>query len=443
MTGSSTPTADRPLLLGLLTDVSGSMATSIQNDSRPGRSRMDSLRKSLDDLIDKAARLCVEGVGGDVSPRMRLFAYGFGFGGPLAFFLGGGKSVQDLLAIGDSEGSAVGIDELARNWQLYRDHIGSLVPKMAGDTPMAEAFKVAETRFDRELERRPYGGSPILFVVSDGVPTDTSQQDVMAQARRLKRKGITIVSCLLTDADITEPRRLYGAPVDQWPDGARLMFECASELPSRSPFDAYLVENRWTVEHGCRLFTQVNTSALLEEFSKIVLSPLDAGNGGLGDRHDSAVRVFVTYSHADSRYLERDSLLGYLSTLEREGVAFFTDREIAQGDLWNDRIMSAISETDIVLALVSQSFLNSRYCQEVEIASFLSMRGKRGTQILPVILSPCDWRSHEWLSKTQALPRDGKTVELDLRGRGKRDQLFLEVLTSLRSAAQAVRGRPT
>lgn len=443
MPAASAPTADRPLLLGLLTDVSGSMATSIQNDARPGRSRLDSLRESLDDLIARAAKLCIEGVGGNVSPRMRLFAYGFGFGGPLAFFLGGGDSVQDLLGMESDPQPAIGIDELARDWQIYRDHIGKLVPKMGGDTPMTEAFRIAKARVEHELSLRAYSGSPILFVISDGVPTDAPANEVIELARDLKEAGIVVVSCLLTDDDITEARRLYGTVQDGWPDGARLMFECASPLPERSPFDAFFVENRWTIEPGSRLFTQINTSAVLEEFSKVVLSPLDSARDRPSARSTSTVRVFVTYSHADAKYLDKRSLLGYVSALESEGVEFFTDRDIAQGELWNDRIMDAIEETDVVLALVSQAFLNSPYCQEVEIARFLAARAKRGTKILPVILSPCDWRTHDWLSQTQALPRDGKTLEVELRTKGKREQLYLEVLESLRAAAQAVRRRPS
>jgi hypothetical protein len=437
----SRPTAERPLLLGLLADVSGSMASSVQNDSRPGRSRLDSLRGSLDGLIERAARLSSEGVGGDVSPRMRLFAYGFGFGGPLAYFLGNADGVQDLINLDHSaDPRAVGIDRLAGDWKSYRDHIARLVPRMGGDTPMAEAFRIAHQRIRRELANGSYSGSPILFIVSDGMPTDASPAEVVSIANDLRGTGVFVVSCLLTNDDITEPRKLYGSSQDHWPDGAKLMFDCASRLPARSPFDGYLRENQWHVEAGSRLFTQINTSDMLEEFSKVVLSPLASDSERTVAEAGSKVRVFVTYSHSDAKYLERDSLLGYLEALRGEGVDFFTDREIAQGDLWNERILDAIKNTDIVLALVSQAFLNSKYCQEVEIASFLEARSRRGTVILPVILSACDWRSHAWLSQTQALPRDGKTLEKDFRGKGKRDELFLEILESIRSATRAVRG---
>ena len=35
------------------------------------------------------------------------------------------------------------------------------------------------------------------------------------------------------------------------------------------------------------------------------------------------VRVFVSYSHADARYLGKNSLLGYLRGLEKDNVEFW------------------------------------------------------------------------------------------------------------------------
>ncbi|MDG4791784.1 hypothetical protein O7626_38880 [Micromonospora sp. WMMD1102] len=319
---NSGPTADRPMLVGLLADVSASMMTSIQNRSGAGGSRLDSLRTALDDLIASAAKHCVEGVGGRVSPRLRLFAYGFGFGNPLAFLLGdGGAKVRDLLDLDNGHPSAVGIDQLARNWTTYRDHISGLVPSMFGDTPMALAFREAEQRFRVELASGSYTRPPVLFVVSDGEPTDEPAAAVRKIADRLKAAGVTIVSCLLTDEDLTEPRRLYGAAQPDWPAGARLMFDCASVLPPGSPFDAYLTENRWPVEAGGRLFTQINQSEVLAEFSKVALSPLR--QPVTADPRQRPIRVFVTYSHQDARYLDQDSLLGSLAGLRSEGFEFF------------------------------------------------------------------------------------------------------------------------
>jgi hypothetical protein len=52
----------------------------------------------------------------------------------------------------------------------------------------------------------------------------------------------------------------------------------------------------------------------------------------------ATVKVFVSYSHQDPRYLEKDSLLGFLRGLEKEGVAFWTDLQIPAGSDWDEEI---------------------------------------------------------------------------------------------------------
>jgi hypothetical protein len=154
---------------------------------------------------------------------------------------------------------------------------------------------------------------------------------------------------------------------------------------------------------------------------------------------DRSVRIFVTYSHADARYLEKESLLGFLSGLAREGCEFWDDRKIGTGEDWATRIRTEMDRSDIALALVSQAFLNSEYCQNTEIARFLELRKERGLIVYPVILSPCDWKSYEWLRTTQYQPPGG-TVEGDYRGRAKRQALFLVILEELRTLAATMGG---
>src|SRR5512135_2192265 len=119
------------------------------------------------------------------------------------------------------------------------------------------------------------------------------------------------------------------------------------------------------------------------------------------------VRVFVSYSHTDARYLEKNSLLGFLRGLEKEDIEFWTDLEIKPGELWDDVIKAKIQQADIALVLVSQAFLNSDYCQNVEIQHFLAQK----THLFPIILSPCEWKRYEWLHSRQFLPSGDKTIE--------------------------------
>jgi hypothetical protein len=151
--------------------------------------------------------------------------------------------------------------------------------------------------------------------------------------------------------------------------------------------------------------------------------------------HPHPVRVFVSYSHADDAYLEAGSLLSYLQGLEEDGVEIWTDRKLRAGELWDDLIKQQIAACDIALVLVSQDFLNSKYCKDIEIRGFLA-----GSKVLvPVILSACEWERHDWLKSRQFLPGGQKTVEEHYKDQGDRKRLFHEIRTHLRAQIEKLR----
>jgi hypothetical protein len=117
--------------------------------------------------------------------------------------------------------------------------------------------------------------APALFLLSDGMPNRGTDRAVLEKAATLRARGTLIVSCYVTDHDTTERRRLYGCAPPGWPDGANLLFNCASEVPEPSAFMDYLIENGWTVDAGGRFFAQINQSEVLEEFLNAVIGPAE------------------------------------------------------------------------------------------------------------------------------------------------------------------------
>ena len=111
--------------------------------------------------------------------------------------------------------------------------------------------------------------------------------------------------------------------------------------------------------------------------------------------------IFVSYSHQDDKYLHDNSLLGYLKILERDGAASSSDTKIKTGSAWERVIKQRIDAADIVLALVTQMFLVSDFCQNIEIASFLKRSRDSGLIIFPVIISACSWKQFDWLRERQ------------------------------------------
>ena len=150
------------------------------------------------------------------------------------------------------------------------------------------------------------------------------------------------------------------------------------------------------------------------------------------------VLVFVSYSHKDTRHVE--PLVGYISDeLKRDGIELWWDARVGTGSFWDNEIKAKIRESHIALVLVSQTFLNSDYCQRVEVRSFMRKRKSEGMIIFPIILSACAWDSYDWLSVTQFLPPGGKNMESHYRTPGRRKELYYRVLIQLQQAAREVR----
>jgi hypothetical protein len=244
-------------------------------------------------------------------------------------------------------------------------------------------------------------------VLSDGEPTDAGPERIRALSDQLKATGTLVISCYVTDADIAEPRHLYGRAQATWPAGAALMFDVAAQVPPHSPFSAYLREFKWRIDDGARLFTQVNQSEVLAEFLNLVLSPLSVDSRPPGLPLVAAVsrardRVFVSYAHEDARWLER--LQVHLRPLERDGrVDFWADTRIAPGDDWRLEIRSAISQATVAVLLISADYLASDFIATDELPRTLEAAQRDGLLVLPVIVNASQFASMPELSRFQAV----------------------------------------
>lgn len=126
-------------------------------------------------------------------------------------------------------------------------------------------------------------------------------------------------------------------------------------------------------------------------------------------------RVFISYSHADETW--KDRVVRQLGVLADEGLGTWDDRRIAGGDDWFPEIEKAIDDCDVALLLISDWFLTSKFIKESEVPALLQRRQEQGIQVIPVILSPCQWQRVAWLKPIQARPKDGA----DLEGMTERD----------------------
>ncbi|WP_186031246.1 toll/interleukin-1 receptor domain-containing protein [Burkholderia gladioli] len=120
------------------------------------------------------------------------------------------------------------------------------------------------------------------------------------------------------------------------------------------------------------------------------------------------ISIFISYSHKDERF--KDSLEEHLASLKRRGeISSWTDRKITPGSGWKSEIDRNIETADIIIPLVSPSFIASGYCYEKELATALARHEEETAVVIPVIVRPVDLVD-EPLMGIQALPKDAVSV---------------------------------
>lgn len=142
--------------------------------------------------------------------------------------------------------------------------------------------------------------------------------------------------------------------------------------------------------------------------------------------------IFFSYSHDDEAL--RDQLEKHLASLRHEGaIDSWHDRRILPGENVDAAIDSRISTSDVILLLVSASFLNSQYCYSIEMRKALERHAKGECKVVPIILRACDW-THTPLGKLMAAPCDGKPIT----SWTNLDEAFADVARQIRLLVQEI-----
>ena len=142
--------------------------------------------------------------------------------------------------------------------------------------------------------------------------------------------------------------------------------------------------------------------------------------------------VFFSYSHEDESY--RDQLEKHLASLRHEGlIESWHDRRILAGSNIDSVIDEKINSADIILLLISSSFVSSHYCYSVEMRRAMERHADKSARVIPVILRPCDWHSAPF-GKLLATPKDGKAITTW----SNYDEAYTDVAKQIRQAIQQI-----
>ena len=148
-------------------------------------------------------------------------------------------------------------------------------------------------------------------------------------------------------------------------------------------------------------------------------------------------KVFISYSHEDSDWLER--LQKQLKPLERAGLLdVWDDTRIETGDIWSEEIGNALESAKVAVLLVSADYLASDYIATVELPLILAAAAARVTALIPVVVRASLY-NHSVLKGFQSF--NPPTAPLSTLEEGTQDERLVELAETILSEIERPRPR--
>ncbi|MDQ2904237.1 MAG: toll/interleukin-1 receptor domain-containing protein [Chloroflexota bacterium] len=139
----------------------------------------------------------------------------------------------------------------------------------------------------------------------------------------------------------------------------------------------------------------------------------------------AAVTVILCYAREDKSMV--DELKNHLSGLKHNGrIALWDYGDISPGSEWKQEIDKHLNEAQIILLLISSSFLGSYDCYSEQMQRAIERHESKEARVIPVILRSALWEKPP-LDKLQPLP-DRQSAIAD---RSPRDKAYKKVAVGL------------
>jgi hypothetical protein len=154
----------------------------------------------------------------------------------------------------------------------------------------------------------------------------------------------------------------------------------------------------------------------------------------MGSDGEDPIHVFVSYAHADRRWLDRLDI--HLKPL-REAVKLvsWADTRIKPGSKWKTEIKNAVDRAQAAVLLISADFLASDFIRTDELPPLLLSADEKGTPIWPVIVSPCLFNRLQHLSQFQAV--NDPAVPLVNMSCGEQEAVFVKIANMIWDLAES------
>ena len=148
------------------------------------------------------------------------------------------------------------------------------------------------------------------------------------------------------------------------------------------------------------------------------------------------VRLFISYAAKDDDLVAQ--LKKHLSLLKRQSlIEAWTDRPLLADQDFQGVIDERLEIADIVVLLVTPSFMASSYCYEGEMERALELNRQGEIRVIPVLSRPCDLTGAPF-SNLRGLPSNG----LPVSKWSDADEAWMNVVQGLRQVVETLKDRP-
>ena len=119
-------------------------------------------------------------------------------------------------------------------------------------------------------------------------------------------------------------------------------------------------------------------------------------------------KVFFSYSHDDEKYC--DLLDKHFTALKRtDRIETWHDRQITPGTHLEPKIYAELDSSDIILLLISSSFVASKFCYSNEMLRAVERHKARTARVVPIMIRVVDVEGLPFAGLLR-LPIDGKPI---------------------------------
>jgi len=156
--------------------------------------------------------------------------------------------------------------------------------------------------------------------------------------------------------------------------------------------------------------------------------------------NNKPIKVFLSYSHADSVWLKR--LRAHLKPIQRDyDIDVWDDTRLKPGSKWKDEIRQAVINANVAILIISADFLASDFINTNELPPLLKAAEEEGTTILPIIASPSLFNRYPEISQFQSV-NDPSNPLVSLSN-GDQEKVFLRVAETILDKLAARKNKGT